>query len=198
MPCCLCVLLWAPRETQDFAYIQGLRHVTKNGRQNPSYCLCVMWNAENVYFIGLRINIHFHDVVYAYLFYLNSLRIVRRQGGAPFVRNTRIFGTLCNTLTDSHIDCSMTHYDFYGYAERAFLPSREGFSVRRNTLFRRVIRHVWWDRTAFSVMYCMRNRVANVYIWCFYTYSSGVPFPFYKNQLSIFFTAGIVFLCNGL
>ena len=111
--------------------------------QDPSYRLCVMRNAENVYFIGLRINIHFHDAVYAYLCCLNSLRIVRRRDGATFVRNTRIFGTLYNTLTNSHIGFPVTHYDFYGYAERAFLPSRKGFSVRRNALFRHVIRHVW-------------------------------------------------------
>ena len=157
-----------------------------------------MRNAENVCFIGLRINIHFHDAVYAYLCCLNSLRIVRRQDGATFVRNTRIFDTLRNTLTNSHIGFPVTHYDFYGYAERAFLPSRKGFSVRRNALFRHVIRHVWWDGTAFFVMYIMRNRSIDVYIWCFYTHSSGLPIPFYKNQLSIFFTAVIVFLCNGL
>lgn len=164
MHCCARLLLWAPRETQDFAYIQGLRHVTKNGRQNPYHRPCVMRYAENVCFIGLRINIHFHDAIYAYLCYLNSLRIVRRQGGAPFVWNTRIFGTLYNTLTNSHIGFPVTHYDLYGYAERAFLPSRKGFSVRRNALFRRVIRHVWWDRTAFSVIYCIRNRTADAYI----------------------------------
>ena len=111
--------------------------------QDSSYRLCVMRNAENVYFIGLRINIHFHDAIYAYLCCLNSLRIVRRQDGATFVRNTRIFGTLYNTLTNSHIGFPVTHYDFYGYAERAFLSYRKGFSVRRNVLFRHVIRHVW-------------------------------------------------------
>lgn len=143
MSCCARVLLWTRRETQDFAYIQGLRHVTKNSRQNPYHRLCVMRNAENVCFIGLRINIHSHDAVYAYLCCLNSLRIVRRRDGATFVRNTRIFGTLRNALTNSHIGCSVTHYDFYGYAERAFLSYRKGFSVRRNVLSRRVIRHVW-------------------------------------------------------
>ena len=95
-----------------------------------------MRNAENVCFIGLRINIHFHDAVYAYLCCLNSLRIVRRQDGATFVRNTRIFDTLRNTLTNSHIGFPVTHYDFYGYAERAFLHCGKASFVVSNGLFR--------------------------------------------------------------